>query len=57
MTDLITEKIFQATVIDMARTYGWIVGFTYNSRMSEPGEPDLRMVRPPLIIFAELKTL
>jgi hypothetical protein len=55
--DLITEKIFQATVIDMARTYGWIVGFTYDSRMSEPGEPDLRMVRPPRMIFAELKTL
>jgi hypothetical protein len=55
--EIITEKDFQATVIDMARTYGWIVGFTHDSRKSEPGEPDLRMVRPPRVIFAELKTV
>ena len=54
---LITEKDFQATVIDLARTYGWIVGFTHDARKSEPGEPDLRMVRPPRVIFAELKTV
>ena len=54
---LITEKDFQATVIDLARTYGWIVGFTFDARKSEPGEPDLRMVRPPRVIFAELKTV
>ena len=55
---LITEKEFQATVIDLARTYGWIVGFTYDARKSEPGEPDLRMVHPVQrrVIFAELKT-
>ena len=54
----ITEKDFQATVIDLARTYGWIVGFTYDARKSEPGEPDLRMVHPTQhrVIFAELKT-
>ena len=56
---LITEKDFQATVIDLARTYGWIVGFTHDSRKSEPGEPDLRMVHPDQhrVIFAELKTV
>jgi len=55
---LITEKEFQATVIDLARTHGWIVGFTYDARKSEPGEPDLRMVHPVQrrVIFAELKT-
>ena len=57
--ELITEKDFQATVIDLARTYGWIVGFTYDARKSEPGEPDLRMVHPTQhrVIFAELKTV
>jgi hypothetical protein len=55
--EIITERDFQATVIDMARTYGWIVGFTHDSRKSEPGEPDLRMIRPPRVIFAELKTV
>ena len=56
---LITEKDFQATVIDLARTYGWIVGFTHDARKSEPGEPDLRMVHPTQhrVIFAELKTV
>jgi hypothetical protein len=54
---LITEEDFQATVIDLARYLGWIVGFTHDSRKSEPGEPDLRMVRPPRVIFAELKTV
>ena len=57
--ELITEKDFQATVIDLARTYGWIVGFTHDARKSEPGEPDLRMVHPDQhrVIFAELKTV
>ena len=55
---LITEKDFQATVIALARKDGWIVGFTHDSRKSEPGEPDLRMVHPVQhrVIFAELKT-
>ena len=57
MMQLITEKEFQGTVIDMARTFGWMVGFTHDSRKSEPGEPDLRLVRPPRGIFAELKTI
>jgi len=58
LMQLITEKDFQATVIALARTYGWIVGFTYDARKSEPGEPDLRMVHPDQhrVIFAELKT-
>jgi hypothetical protein len=57
--ELITEKDFQATVIALARTYGWIVGFTHDARKSEPGEPDLRMVHPTQhrVIFAELKTV
>ena len=57
--ELITEKDFQATVIALARQLGWIVGFTHDSRHSEPGEPDLRMVHPTQhrVIFAELKTV
>ena len=57
--ELITEKDFQATVIDLARSLGWLVGFKHDSRKSEPGEPDLRMVHPVQhrVIFAELKTV
>ena len=54
---LVSESEFQQTVIELARLTGWIVGFTANSRRSEPGEPDLRMVHPEQcrVIFAELK--
>ena len=55
---IITEKDFQATVVEMARIFGWIVGYTYDARKSEPGEPDLRMVHPEWFryIVAELKS-
>ena len=52
---MIPEKDFQQTVIEMALAFNWIVGFTYDSRKSRPGEPDLRMVRPPRYVVAELK--
>jgi len=57
--ELISERSFQSTVIALARTYGWIVGFTHDARKSEPGEPDLRMVHPHQhrVLFAELKTI
>lgn len=56
---LVTEKEFQTNVRTLARQLGWIVGFTYDSRHSEPGEPDLRMVHPVMhrVVFAELKTM
>ena len=55
--ELVSEADFQQGVIELARLTGWIVGFTQNSRRSEPGEPDLRMVHPEQhrVIFAELK--
>ena len=52
----VSEKQWQGTVINYARSQGWLVGFTYDARKSEPGEPDLRMVRPPRYVEAELKT-
>jgi len=55
---LITEKDFQASVADLARILGWIVGYTHDARKSESGEPDLRMVHKGQgrVIFAELKS-
>ena len=50
-----TEKEFSQAVVDFARAKGWLVFRTYHSKHSPPGEPDLRMVRPPRVIFAELK--
>ncbi len=50
-----TEKDFSQAVVDFARANNWLVFRTYRSKHSPPGEPDLRMVRPPRVIFAELK--
>jgi len=52
----VTEKQFQRSVIDMARIAGWLAYHTYDSRRSEPGFPDLVLVKPPRLIFAELKS-
>lgn len=51
-----TEKDFQAAVIELALALGWRCYHTYNARRSEPGFPDLTMVRDGRLLFAELKT-
>lgn len=51
-----TEKEFQQRVIVEAQLAGWHVYHTYDSRRSAAGFPDLTMVRPPRLIFAELKS-
>jgi hypothetical protein len=53
----VTEKQFQAQVMDLARLLGW--GPIYHSWISirsAPGFPDVVLLRPPRCIFAELKT-
>jgi hypothetical protein len=50
----VTEKAWQATVLEAARTCGWLVYHTHNSRRSQPGFPDLVLVRDR-VIFVELK--
>ena len=51
-----TEAQFQAVVIEYAELHGWRVYHTHDSRRSQPGFLDLTMVRPPRLIFAELKS-
>ena len=53
--DVVTEREFQATVIEMARAFGWRVYHTHDSRRSDPGFPDLTMARKGRILFMELK--
>ena len=49
------EKQFQARVVLFAKRHGWLVYHTYDSRRSEPGFPDLVLVKDR-ILYRELKT-
>jgi hypothetical protein len=39
----------------LARALGWLVFHAHDSRRSAKGWPDLTLVRPPRLVFAELK--
>lgn len=51
-----SEKEFQGHVLSLAVAKGWRCYHTYDSRRSQPGFPDLVMVRGGRIVFAELKS-
>ena len=53
--ELWTEKDFQGTVLAAADYFGWDYYHTGDSRRSQPGFPDLTLVRDGRIIFSELK--
>jgi hypothetical protein len=56
----VPEKVFQAAVLRLAKQYGWMCYFTWSSKRSPEGFPDLVLAHPdpardtPLIV-AELK--
>ncbi len=56
MTAPMSERDLQAEVVDLATRFGWLVYHTYRSTRSEPGFPDLVLVRSERLIFAELKS-
>src|SRR5689334_7845732 len=51
-----SEDKFQTKVLELARIYHWKTYHTYDSQRSTAGFPDLVLVRPPRLIFAELKS-
>ena len=51
-----TEKQLQQAVVELAQYKGYLVYHTYDSRKSEPGFPDLTMVKQGRLIFVELKS-
>jgi hypothetical protein len=51
----VTEAQWQSQVVQLAKLYGWRVYHTHDSRRSEPGFPDLVLVRER-VVYAELKT-
>lgn len=52
----LTEREFQQRVTDLATLHGWRWYHTHDSRRSPSGFPDLVLVRPNRLIFAELKS-
>jgi hypothetical protein len=55
-SDDVPESLLLANVRRCARERGFLVYHTYSSRKSEAGFPDLTLVRPGRLIFAEVKT-
>jgi hypothetical protein len=55
---MLSERDFQAQVIDLATMYGWLVYHTYDSRRCAAGYPDVAMVHPVWheYLLVELKT-
>ncbi len=52
-----TEREFQEELLELLAYTGWSLRYhTFDSRRSGPGFPDIVAVRPPRVIFAELKT-
>jgi hypothetical protein len=51
----VSERDFQRQVLDLARILGWTAYHPTLSKWSERGWPDLAMVRPPRLVFVELK--
>ena len=51
-----TEKELDAAIAKLCRLYGWRRYHTYRSKRSPAGFPDLVLVKPPRLIFAELKS-
>lgn len=55
------EAAFQAKILTLASTCGWLAYHPYDSRRAARGFPDLCLVRPasagpPCLVFAELKS-
>jgi hypothetical protein len=52
----IREKDLREQIRTLAKIYGWRMAFTQYSLRSPKGFPDLVLVRPPRLVFAELKS-
>lgn len=50
------ERDWQKQVLGLAQFRGWATYHTYDSRKSQAGYPDITAVRPPRVLFIELKT-
>ena len=55
MSGLISEKGFMETITDLAEHKGWFHYHTHDSRRSTAGFPDLVLIKPPHVLFLEVK--
>jgi hypothetical protein len=51
-----SERELDKEVRKWATTFGWLVYHTHRSDFSPAGFPDLCLIRPPRVIFAEEKS-
>jgi hypothetical protein len=51
-----SEKSFQRRVVQLAELYGWVAWHQLDSTGTRAGLPDLILLRPPRVVFAELKS-
>jgi len=51
-----TEQELQDAVIATAQVHGWWWWHVPDSRRTNPGLPDLILIKPPRVLFVELKT-
>jgi hypothetical protein len=52
----VNERQLLRQVVDWAKTTGWLIYHTHRSDFSPAGFPDLCLIRPPRVVFAELKS-
>ena len=52
----VSEQELQKAIVAYAKLQRWLVYHTYDSRRSNPGFPDLVLVKNGRVIFAELKS-
>lgn len=57
MLGQITEREFQAEVLQLAALFGWRCYHPFDSRRSTRGWPDLALLRGDRLVFAELKSM
>jgi|TARA_R110000824_G_scaffold248337_1_gene437455 hypothetical protein len=52
---IVDERSWQNTILELADLKGWYVYHNPDSRRSAPGFPDLCLIRPPRLVFVEVK--
>lgn len=52
----VSEAAFMDTILQAAELYGWWTYHTHDSRRSTAGFPDLVLVKPPRVLFLEVKS-